>query len=443
MPRLLTQAVRAAYAGPGVSVLTLPGDVGALDAPAGLAALSLAPERPVLVPDRHSLDHAVALVDAAERVTLLVGSGARAARADVLALAERLAAPMVLTLKGKEGLEHDNAFQIGQSGLIGNPATKRAFDRADLLLMIGTDFPYPEWLPAGTTTIQLDSRAEHIGRRTPVDLALVGDAAPTLAQLTPRLTARADDRHLADCRERYQDWQQRQRTLVDPDYDEGSQGLVGRIRARFDNPDERIRPEALAAVVDEVAATDAVFTADTGMSTVWLSRFVRMTAGRSLVGSFNLGSMANALPHALGAQAIDRERQVVAFCGDGGLTMLLGDLITAVTYDLPVKLVVFDNGRLGMVKLEQEQGGLPEFGTHLANPDLAAVANALGLTGIRVTDPDELEAAVRRGFDTPGPVLFDVVTNPDEVSLPPHTTSADAWGFAIAKLKEGLVSRGG
>jgi pyruvate dehydrogenase (quinone) len=178
------------------------------------------------------------------------------------------------------------------------------------------------------------------------------------------------------------------------------------------------------------------------MSTVWLSRFVTMSGTRRLIGSYNLGSMANAMPQALGAQALDRDRQVIAFCGDGGLTMLLGDLLTAVAYDLPVNLVVFDNGRLGMVKLEQEQGGLPEFGTKLQNPDLAGVAEAMGLTGLRVTDPRALDAAVREALATPGPVLLDVLTNPEEVALPPKVTPADAWGFAVAKLKEAVTSRG-
>ncbi|HEY1485998.1 MAG TPA: thiamine pyrophosphate-dependent enzyme [Micromonosporaceae bacterium] len=438
MPRLLEQAVQAAYAGPGVAVLTLPGDVGSLDAPKQ-SAPHFTIDRPATQPDPAALVAAAALINQASSVTMLVGMGAREARTEVLALAEHLSAPMVLTLKAKEGLEQDNPYQIGQSGLIGNPSTREAFDAADLLLMVGTDFPYPMWLPAGTTTVQIDIRPEHIGRRTPVDVGLIGDAAPSVAALMSRLDAKPDRSHLDKARERYQGWQERQRALVDPDHDEG---LVGRIRARFDNTDDRIRPEALAALIDRYADDAAIFTTDTGMSTVWLSRFVTMRGTRRLLGSYNLGSMANAMPQALGAQAVDRSRQIVAFCGDGGLTMLLGDLLTAVAYDLPVKLIVFDNGRLGMVKLEQEQGGLPEFGTELVNPDLAAVARAMGLTGVRVSDPDALEAAVRDALAEPGPVLLDVLTNPEEISLPPKTTTADAWGFAIAKLKEGLVSPG-
>jgi pyruvate dehydrogenase (quinone) len=439
LPRLLEQAVQAAYAAPGVAVLTVPGDLGGQDLPRGVPKPHFAIRRPVTTPDERDLARAAELINAASSVTMLVGMGARRARPEVLALAEQLSAPMVLTLKAKEGLEHDNPYQVGQSGLIGNPASKTAFDQAELLLMIGTDFPYPDWLPAGTTTVQVEARAEHVGRRTPVDVGLIGDAATTLRELTPRLTAKTDRAHLDAARKHYESWRERQRRLVDPGHDES---LLGRIRSTFDNTDLRIRPEALAALVDEVAAGDAIFTSDTGMSAVWLSRFVEMRGTRRLLGSYNLGSMANAMPQALGAQALDRRRQVVAFCGDGGLTMLLGDLLTAVAYDLPVKLVVFDNGRLGMVKLEQEQGGLPEYGTELVNPDLAAVGRAIGLTGIRVTDPEHLDAAVRQAFATAGPVLLDVVTNPEEIALPPKTTAADTWGFAIAKLREGLVSPG-
>jgi pyruvate dehydrogenase (quinone) len=439
MPRLLEQAVQTAYAGPGVAVLTVPGDIGAMELAKGSATPRFVTQRAAAVPFDADLDRAAELVNAAAKVTMLVGIGAREARDQVLAMADRLSAPMVLTLKAKERLEDDNPYQVGQSGLIGNPASKEAFDAADLLLMVGSDFPYPQWLPAGTPTVQIDLRPEHIGRRIPVDAGLIGDAGPTLAALLGRLEAKPDRSHLEKARESYTSWQHRQRRLIDPDHD---QGLLGRIRSTFDNTGDRIRPEALAAVVNDLADDDAVFTTDTGMSTVWLSRFVEMRGRRQLIGSYNLGSMANAMPQALGAQALDRGRQIVAFCGDGGLTMLLGDLLTAVAYDLPVKLVVFDNGRLGMVKLEQEQGGLPEFGTELVNPDLAAVARAMGLSAFRVTEPAALAGAVAEALRTPGPVLIDVLTNPEEISLPPKTTAGDAWGFAIAKIKEGLVSPG-
>ena len=437
--QLLEQAVQAALQEQGVAVLTLPGDVGGMDLPKGTAAPRFVEAHPPTQPDEATLRRAAELVDAAGTVTMLVGAGGRDARDEVLATAEHLSAPMVLTLKAKDGLEHDNPFQVGQSGLIGNPAAQDAFDGGDLLLMVGTDFPYREWYPDGKTVIQVDARGAHIGRRTHVDLGLVGHAGPTLRALRALVAAKPDRSHLEASRSSYETWRKRQQGLLDPDHDTG---LVGRIRERFDNTEDRIRPEVVAAAVDRHAAPDAVMTSDTGMSTVWLSRFVTMSDRRRLIGSFNLGSMANAMPQALGAQALDRQRQVVAFCGDGGLTMLLGDLITAVTYDLPVKLVVFDNGRLGMVKLEQEHGGLPEFGTVLKNPDLAAVARAVGMHAVRVEDPADVDEAVRAVLAHPGPALLDAVTNPEEVSLPPRTGVSDAWGFAIAKVKEGLVSRG-
>ncbi|MCU1602520.1 MAG: pyruvate oxidase, partial [Frankiales bacterium] len=439
-PRVIEQAVQAAYEGPGVAVLTIPGDVGSLTlpAPVRIPRHVLTPARSA--PDATAVRAAADLLEGAQRVTLLVGIGAREAREDVIALAERLAAPVVLTLKAKEGLERDNPYQIGQSGLIGNPATKKAFDDTDVLLMLGTDFPYPDWLPEKATTIQVDRTPSHLGRRTPIELGVVSDAGLFVRALLPQLTQKADRSHLEKAVDSYAQWVERQQALTRPDADRT--GILGRVRAVFDNPDDRIRPEALAAVVDRLAADDAVFTADTGMSAVWLARFVTFTGTRRLVGSMNLGSMANAMPQALGAQALDRHRQVIAFCGDGGLTMLLGDIITAVSHDLPVKLVCFNNGRLGMVKLEQEQGGLPEFGTQLANPDLSLVAQACGLRGIRVTDPADLESAVGEALALPGPVLLDVVTNPDEIALPPRATPSDAWGFAIAKSKETLSSRG-
>jgi pyruvate dehydrogenase (quinone) len=438
VPALIEQAVNTALAEQGVAVLSFPGDVGGLELPKDTPVPRFVEQQGCGAPSAEALHAAAGAINAAGTVTLLVGQGARHAREEVLQLAERLAAPMVLTLKAKEGFEDHNEFEVGQSGLIGNHATKQAFDGGDVLVMLGTDFPYRAFLPSDKTVVQLDVRGEHIGRRTSVDHALVGDTRRGLQELLPLLEAKSDRRHLNSARSSYASWREGQQHLADPGYDRKPQGL---LRRKLDNPDARIRPEVLAAAVDRHADADAVFTTDTGMATVWLSRFVRMTGTRRLVGSYNLGSMANAMPQALGAAALDRDRQVVAFCGDGGLSMLMGDLITAVTYDLPVKLVVFDNGRLGMVKLEMEQVGLPEYGTELANPDFAAVARAIGLHGVRVEKPEDVDEAVRDALARPGPVLLDVVTNPDEVAVPPKPTLAQGWGFAIAKSKEFLESR--
>jgi pyruvate dehydrogenase (quinone) len=433
LPLLIEQAGNAAIQECGVAVLTLPGDVGGLDLPRATAMPRFVDTRPQSMPATDVVQQAASLLNQAHKVTLLVGQGAREARDEVLQLADRLSAPMVLTLKAKEGLERDNDFEVGQSGLLGNRATAKAFEGCDVLFLVGTDFPYRDFLPKGKKVIQLDIRGAHIGRRTPVDLALVGDSALGLQVLLPLLDKKTDREHLDEARSTYVKWRKRQAEFTDPAYDRKPKGL---LRRKVDNPEARIRPELLAAAVDRHASQDAVFTTDTGMATVWLSRFVRMSGRRRLLGSFNLGSMANAMPQALGASALDRQRQVVAFCGDGGLSMLMGDLITAVSYDLPVKLVVFDNGRLGMVKLEMEQVGLPEYGTVLRNPDFAKVAEAVGMRGIRVERPDDVDEAVQEAMACSGPILLDVLTNPDEVAIPPTPTLEQGWGFAIAKTKE-------
>jgi len=437
LPELIEQAGNAAIQASGVAVLTLPGDVGGLELPKGTEVPRFIDTRPRSMPAPDVVQQAASLLNHAKKVTLLVGQGARAGREEVLQLAERLSAPMVLTLKAKEGLERDNEYEIGQSGLLGNHATVKAFEGCDVLFMIGTDFPYRDFLPSEKTVIQLDVRGSHIGRRTTVDVALVGDAALGLQALLPLLEKKEDREHLDEARTAYDKWRKRQAEFTDPAYDAKPKGL---LRRKVENPDARIRPELLAATVNRHAASDAVFTTDTGMATVWLSRFVQMTGQRRLVGSFNLGSMANAMPQALGASALDRQRQVVAFCGDGGLSMLMGDMLTAVTYHLPVKLVVFDNGQLGMVKLEMEQVGLQEHGTALDNPDFARVAEAMGMRGIRVEQADDVDAAVQEALAYDGPVLLDVLTNPDEVAVPPSPTLEQGWGFAIAKMKESVES---
>ncbi|WP_343573186.1 thiamine pyrophosphate-dependent enzyme [Mycobacterium sp.] len=436
LPHLLEQAVNTALARRGVAVLSIPGDIGDQDVSESTTSFAL--PHAGQVPAHADVQLAADTLAKAGKVALLVGCGARDARDEVLAVAKALAAPMVLTLKAKEGFDGDNPYQLGQTGLIGNPAAHLALHGADMLFLVGTDFPYRDWLPQDKKVVQLDTRPEHIGRRAPVAVPLVGNVKETLAQLLPLLTTRSDTKFLDRHRREYEVWHSAQRRLAEPDHD---RKLLGRIRQHLDNPDELIRPELVAAVINDAAADDAIFTSDTGMSTVWLSRFVEMRGRRRLLGSFNLGSMANAMPQALGAAALDRSRQVIAFCGDGGLMMLLGDLRTAVTYRLPVKFVVFNNGRLGMVKLEQEQSGLPEYGTKLDNPDIAAVAQAMGLDSQLVVRPDDVSGAVAAALAHDGPYLLDLRTNPDEISIPPKPTVEQGWGFAIAKLKETLNSR--
>ncbi|MGA7135948.1 MAG: thiamine pyrophosphate-dependent enzyme [Mycobacterium sp.] len=436
MPYLLEQAVNTALARRGVAVLTIPGDIG--DQDVAKSEVSFALPCAGQLPGHADVQLAADTLNNADKIALLVGCGARDAHDEVLAVAKALAAPMVLTLKAKEGFDGENSYQLGQTGLIGNPAAHLALHRADTLFLIGTDFPYRDWLPHDKKVVQLDTRPEHIGRRVSAAVPLVGDAKATLVQLLPLLTTRSDTKFLDRHRREFELWQSAQRRLADPDHD---RKLLGRIRKHLDNPEELIRPELVAATINYAAADDAIFTSDTGMSTVWLSRFVEMRGRRRLLGSYNLGSMANAMPQALGAAALDRSRQVIAFCGDGGLMMLLGDLRTAVTYRLPAKFVVFNNGRLGMVKLEQEQSGLPEYGTQLDNPDIGAVAEAMGLRAQRVVRPDDVLDAVAAALAHHGPFLLDIRTNPDEISIPPKPTIEQGWGFAIAKLKETLTSR--
>lgn len=439
IPQMLEQAVNAAYEHKGVAVLTLPGDLGSATLPKDAGEPRFVPTPVYSCAPEEQLSSVVEALSGDAKVTMLVGQGARHARDEVLLMAERLKAPMVLTIKAKAGLERDNPFAVGQAGLLGNSAAAAALDACDTLLMVGTDFPYRDSYPTGKRVIQIDIRAGHIGRRTSVEVPAVGDSKHTLAALLPRVEPRTDRSHLDKAVEAYGAWGDKQSELADPDYKHS--GVVAKVRSVFDNPDSRIRPEVVAAALDAVVPDDAIFTTDTGMSTVWLARFIKMRGTRELIGSFNLGSMANAMPQALGAQALDRNRTVVSLSGDGGLMMLLGDLRTAVTYHLPIVVVVFNNGRLGMVKLEQEQGGLPEFGTELDNPDLAAVASAMGFQSRRVERAGDVAGAVEWALAQGDPVLLDMVTNPDEISVPPGVGVSDAWGFAIAKITEALESK--
>ena len=435
MPELLEQAVNAALTERGVAVLSIPGDVGALEVPDHTLRF-VNPPVPVSA-DAGEVEAIARVLNDAASVTLLVGEGAAGARDEVLQVAETLAAPMVLTLKAKAPFDNENPYEVGQSGLLGNHASAVAFDGCDVLLMLGTDFPYRNFYPEGKTVIQIDRVGRHIGRRTRVQHGIVGDVAATLAALIPQLAKKADRGHLDKARHSYEHWVARQAELADPAYESKPKGL---LRRHVDNPSHLVRPEAVGASVNRYAADDAIFTSDTGMSTVWLARFVRMHTRRRLVGSYNLGSMANAMPQALGVSALNRSRQVVAFCGDGGLSMLMGDLITAVAHKLPVKIIVFDNGRLGMVKLEMEQVGLPEFGTVLHNPDFSAVAQAVGMRGLRVESAAELDDTLREAFATDGPVLVDILTNPDEIAIPPKPSLEQMKGFAIAKSREFMDS---
>jgi pyruvate dehydrogenase (quinone) len=373
-PRVFEMAFQHAIAREGVAVVELSGDTAEEDT--GLHSLlphNFKLDPPTYVPSDHDLDSVAELIDRHEKVTMYCGAGVRDAHAEVLKLAERIKAPVGYTLRGKQWIEHDNPYAVGLTGLIGFGGCTKALHDADLLLLVGTDFPYRNFIPEGKTIVQVDSRPEHLGRRTRLDYGVPGDAAATLQGLLDRVSAKSDDSHLQAALKLHE---QARRKLD--------------VYVRHSGGQSPVHPEFVAATLDRLASDDAIFIPDTGMSAVWACRYVNMTAGRRMIGSFNHGSMANAMPQAIGAQLAYPDRQVVAMCGDGGLTMLLGDLSTITTYDLPIKLIVFDNGLLDMVHWEMLSEGFEPYETDLHNPDFAKLADAYGMLGIGVDRHDDV-----------------------------------------------------
>ncbi|MBS1697624.1 MAG: ubiquinone-dependent pyruvate dehydrogenase [Actinobacteria bacterium] len=424
MPRLLRIAMRAAIERRGVAVLVIPGDIALADA-VDDAVTVIERSRPVVVPSPEELERAAALLNAASRVTILAGAGAEGAHDAVVALADRLAAPVVHALRGKEFVEYDNPFDVGMTGLLGFASGYRAMEGADTLLVLGSDFPYPQFYPAGATTIQVDIRGENLGRRHPLDLGLVGDVGATAAALLPRLAGGRRRAHLDDATAHYRKTRAKLDELAVP-----SRGAAP------------IHPQYLARLLDEAAADDAVFTADVGSPTVWAARYLHMNGRRRLIGSFNHGSMANALLHGIGAQAAEPDRQVVALAGDGGLTMMLGELISLTQNGLPVKTVVVNNSSLNFVELEMKAAGFVNYGTDLRNPDFAAVAEAMGIFGRRVERSADLPAALAEVLAHDGPALLDVVTERQELSMPPAINAEQVKGFALYAIRTVLSGRG-
>ncbi len=417
-PRVLQSALQHAVSKRGVSVVVLPGDVAALEAPADSFAHGAATPLPLVRPAADDLSRLADLVNRGGKVTLFCGIGCAGAHDEVVALAEKLKAPIGYSFRGKEWIEHDNPNAVGMTGLLGWGSAYRAMHECDVLLLLGTDFPYESFMPTAPKIAQVDVRAERLGRRSRLDLGLCGDVGDTLRALLPLVEPRGD------------------RSFLDAML--GHHAAAGRkLRTYVDRAGERrpIHPEYVAATLDALAGPDAVFAVDTGMCAVWGARYLRAAAGRRFLGSFNHGSMANALPQAIGAQAAYPGRQVISLSGDGGLAMLLGELLTVAQYQLPVKIVVFNNHRLGMVQLEQEAAGLPHYGCELKNPDFAALARAVGLTGLRVEDPEEVRPALEQALGSSGPALVDVVTDPNVLSMPPKATIEQAKGFALAMTK--------
>ncbi|GAA1246434.1 ubiquinone-dependent pyruvate dehydrogenase [Pseudonocardia aurantiaca] len=426
LPRVLEIAMRTAISERGVAVVVIPGEVFLAEAPRNLRVRPVRPTTAVVRPGDEALTAAAEVLNKAKAVTILAGAGVAGAHGELIELAASLKAPIVHALRGKEFVEYDNPYDVGMTGLIGWSSGYRAMEHCDALLMLGTDFPYrPFYPPEGTPIIQVDVRGDQIGRRAPVEVPLVGTVKDTARALLPLLKPKSDSGHLDTMLAHYQ----RARRRLD--------ALSTSTRDRVG-----IHPQLVAATIDRLANEDAVFTADVGSPTVWAARYLRMNGRRRLVGSFTHASMANALPQAIGVQASRLDRQVVALSGDGGLAMLLGELITLRQQELPVKIVVFNNGALAFVELEMKAAGIVNYATDLGKVDFAGIATASGLFGVRVERAADLEDALRSAFAYDGPALVDVHTARQELAMPPKITFEQAKGFTLYATRT-ILSGGG
>jgi pyruvate dehydrogenase (quinone) len=391
MPRVLETAMRTAILKRGVAVVVLPGNVALAQAPDGDGAWAeIAPPR--MVPSDAELDRMAAILNQSKRSTILAGAGCAGAHDELVRIAGKLKAPIVHALRGKEFVEWDNPFDVGMTGLIGFASGYDAMLSCDALVMLGTDFPYRNFYPTKAKIVQIDQRAEALGRRARVELGLIGDVTETIRALLPRLKRKSDRRFLEAAQKNYVSARKGLDDLAVP---------AGRRKL--------IHPQYLTKLVNEIASDDAIFTSDVGTPTVWAARYLTMNGKRRLIGSYNHGSMANAMPMALGAQAAFPGRQVVSLSGDGGFTMLMGDLISLVQLKLPVKVIVYNNSSLAFVAMEMKAAGYLDTGTNLENPNFAQMANAMGMLGVRIEDSAEVEPALRRAFAHDGPVLVDAL----------------------------------
>jgi pyruvate dehydrogenase (quinone) len=426
MPRVLEIAIREAVGKGGVSVVVLPGDVAQADAQgaADPSGIDLVPRQPVVAPSQADIRALASLLNDSKRVTLLCGAGCAGAHDQLLALAARLQSPVVHAMRGKEYVEWDNPFDVGMTGLIGFSSGYFAMEDCDALLLLGTNFPYRQFYPQKARIAQVDIRPENLGRRTPIELGLVGDVAATIDALLPLLGDKRDPAHLERALGHYRKARQ--------SLDELATGTPGR---------KPVHPQHVARVIGELAADDAIFTCDVGLPTVWAARYVKMNGRRRLLGSFNHGSMANAMAQAIGAQATYPGRQVISLSGDGGFAMLMGDFLSLAQLRLPVKVVVFNNQSLGFVELEQKSTGFLDFAVDLDNPNFAAMAEGAGIRGIRIEDPGDVEDGIREALAHDGPVLVDAVVNRQELALPPKISAEMAKGFGLFMVKAVLSGR--
>lgn len=417
-PRMFQAAIQHAIHHKGVAVFGLPGDVSAMPAEESNVSRQNFRGETVLRPAGHELQNLAELLNKHPKVTIFCGYGAREAHDEVLKLAAALQAPIGYSFRGKMGMQYDNPYEVGMTGLLGLPSAYHSMHEADIVLLLGTDFPYTPFMPVKNKIVQIDEKPEKLGRRAKLELGLCGKIKDTVEVLLPLIDQKEDDSFLKAQLNLYDKVKQHLQTYVDN---------VGE--------EDFIQPEYVASIINEIAAKDAIFTLDTGMSCVWGARYIQATGQRKFLGSFNHGSMANAMPMAIGAALCYPGRQVIALCGDGGLSMLLGDLATIKQYNLPIKLIVFNNRALGMVKLEMEVSGLPDNETDMVNPDFALVAQAMGFKGINVHHQQDVKEAIGQAVKEDGPVLINIFTNPNALAMPPKIEWEQAKGYAITMGK--------
>jgi pyruvate dehydrogenase (quinone) len=419
-------AIQSAITKRGVGMVCIPGDTLAQPAAVDLPAHPFSTDPPRIRPTDGDLDKLAQIINSARRPLIFGGEGCRGARDQVLALSQKLNAPIGFSYRGKDVLEADNDNAVGMTGLLGWGGLQKGFDQCDVLIMLGTDFPYVDFIPTQPKIVQIDSDPTHLGRRVPLELGLCGHIAETLDALLPRIESRGNDRgFLDDVLAAHQTATQHMQAYVEHG---GSDG--------------KLRPEHVGDAVSRLCLADSIIIADTGMCVVWAAQFLRLRRGQRVMTSFNHGTMANAMPDSIGAQMAFPNRQVIAFCGDGGLSMLLGDLLTIVSEKLPIKIILFNNSTLGMVRLEQMVGGYPFWGTENDNPDFSAVARAIGFHAERVERKTDVASAIERAFAHPGPALLDMTTDPNAMSVPPKETYEEARGFALAMTRMVMDHRG-
>src|SRR6266550_1781110 len=425
MPRVLEIAMQTAISRRGVAVIAVPGDVALRDAVEREPRLRFPVPQPTVCPAEDEINTLADLLNRSKRITILGGAGCAGAHAELIELAGKLQAPVVHAMRGKEFIEYDNPFDVGMTGLLGFSSGYHAMMNCNTLLMIGTDFPYQQFFPKDAIVIQVDIRGEQLGRRTKVDHGLVGDTKTTLRALLPYLKQSADDEHLKSALEHYRKARK------------GLDELATESRKEKGN-----HPQFVTRVLNELAASDAIFTCDVGTPTIWASRYLTMNGKRRLLGSFVHGSMASALPQAIGAQSSHKHRQVISMSGDGGLAMLMGDLLSLHQLQLPVKIIVYKNDALAFVELEMKAAGILEFGTDLINPDFARMAEAAGILGLTAPSSDQVRPKIAQALKHNGPALVEVHVHRQELAMPPTITLAQMTGFSLFALKAVLSGRG-